>query len=95
VYNKKDISTRRKAINSHSVFIVKWNADGSVEYYKARVIINGYLQIVSIDYEELFTPITTYDSLYVVMALAINLDLLLEQLDIKIAFLNSDLIEEI
>jgi len=71
------------------------NADRSVERYKARLVIKGYSQIAGIDYEETFAPVTRYDSLRLVIALAGNLGLLLEQLDIKTAFLNGDLTEEI
>src|SRR4029077_10492600 len=77
------------------VFTVKLNSDGSVERYKARLVVKGYSQIASIDYEETFAPVTRYDSLCLIMALAVNLGLLLEQLDIKTAFLNGDLEEEI
>ena len=55
----------------------------------------SYSQIAGIDYEETFAPVTRYDFLHLIMALAVNLDLLLEQLDIKNAFLNRDLEEEI
>src|SRR5258705_8186489 len=87
VHERKDLPSGRKAINSQWVFKVKLNADGSIERYKARLVIKGYSQLASIDYEETFAPVTKYNSLCVVIALAVNLSLVLEQLDIKIAFL--------
>src|SRR5258705_3290213 len=95
VYKRKDLPSGRKAINSQWVFKVKLNADGSIERYKARLVVKGYLQLPGIDYEETFAPITRYDSLCLVITLAVNLDLVLEQLDIKTAFLNGKLKEEI
>lgn len=66
-----------------------------MEHYKARLVIKGYLQITGINYEETFTLVTRYDSLRLIIALFMNLGLLLEQLDIKTAFLNGELDEEI
>ena len=74
---------------------MKLNADGSSEHYKARLVVKGYLQLAGIDYEESFTPVIRYNSLRLIIALAINLGLVLEQLDIKTAFLNGELKEEI
>ena len=91
VYDRKDLPSGWKAINSRWVFKVKLNADGLIEYYKARLVIKGYLQLAGIDYEETFSPVTTYDSLRLIIALAVNLGLVLEQLDIKTAFFNSKL----
>ena len=48
----------RKAIGSRSVFKVKYNADGSVECYKARLVIKGYSQQSEIDYTGTFTPVS-------------------------------------
>ena len=42
----------RIAINSRWVFTGKLNAAGSVERYKARLVIKGYWQIAGIDYEK-------------------------------------------
>src|SRR5258706_3660095 len=95
VYERKDLPSGRKAINSRWVFKVKLNADGSIERYKARLVVKGYSQLAGIDYEETFAPVTRYDSLCLVIALAVNLGLVLEQLDIKTAFLNGELKEEI
>ena len=71
------------------------NANGSIEHYKARLVVKGYSQLAGIDYEETFTPVTRYDSLHLIIALAVNLGLVLKQLDIKTAFLGGELKEEI
>ena len=55
----------------------------------------GYSQLAGIDYEETFAPVTRYDSLRLINALAVNLGLVLEQLEIKTAFFNGELKEEI
>jgi len=85
----------RKPIGSRWVFKVKHNADGSVERDKARIVAKGYSQQEGLDYAQTFTPVTRYDSLHLIIDLATHLDLDMEQLDIKSAFLNTDLVEEI
>jgi len=95
VHDRQDLLQERKAVNSRWVFTVKLNTDGSIERYKARLVVKGYSQIAGIDYAKTFAPVTRYGSLRLVIALAVNLGLLLEHLDIKIAFLNGDLEEEI
>ena len=74
---------------------MKLNANGSIEHCKARLIVKSYLQIVGINYKGTFTSVIRYDSLCLIIAFLVNLGLVLEQLDIKIAFLNSELKDEI
>ena len=82
----EDLPSGRKCINAGWVYTLKLNADGSLESYKATLVAKGYAQIAGIDYNETFAPVTKYNSLRFVIALATNLGLLLEQLDIKTAF---------
>ena len=95
VHDRKDLSSGQQAINSWWVFKVKLNADGLIEHYKARLVVKGYSQLAGIDYEETFAPVIRYDSLRLIIALAVNLGLVLEQLDIKTVFVNGKLKKEI
>jgi len=95
VYDSSELPAGRKAIGSRWVFTIKVNADGSVERYKARLVCKGFSQISGIDYDETFAPVTRYDSLRLVVALAAKTNLSLHQLDIKTAFLYGELDEEI
>jgi hypothetical protein len=58
-------------------------------------VVKDYSQIHGIDYSETFAPVTRYDSLRLIIALAAQLNLSLWQADIKTAFLNGNLKEEI
>ena len=77
------------------VFIVKCKPDGSIERYKARLVTQGFTQIYGIDYQETFAPITKINSIRILISLAIHFNWPLHQLDVKNAFLNRDLEEEV
>jgi hypothetical protein len=58
-------------------------------------VAKGYTQIEGVDYNETFSPISCKDSFRIIMALAAHFDLELHQMDVKTAFLNGDLEENV
>ena len=95
VHDISHLPAERQPVGSKWVFKVKHNADGSVERCKGCIVANGYLQIEGLDYDETCAPVTGYDSLRLIIALTIHLGLDTDRLDIKSAFLNGDIVEEI
>ena len=77
------------------MFKAKTDANGNISKYKARVVVQGFNQKEGIDYEETFSPVVRLDSLRVVLTNAAKDKLKLQQFDVKTAFLNGDLEEEI
>jgi len=91
----KDLPIGRKLVSSHRVFKIKRNADRSVERFKTRIVAKGYSQVEGLDYDKTFAPVTRYDSLRLIIALALHLGLDMSQADIKSAFLDGDLNKEV
>ena len=77
------------------VYKIKRNSSGEIERYKARLVVKGYRQREGIDYEEVFAPVSKYSTVRAVLAMAATEDMEIHQLDIKTAFLNGDLEEEV
>ncbi|KAM1515934.1 hypothetical protein ACFX10_014988 [Malus domestica] len=77
------------------VFKRKIGVDGNVETYKARLVAKGYRQIEGIDYEETFSPVAMIKSIRILLAIVAYHDYEIWQMDVKTAFLNGYLEEEL
>ena len=85
----------RKAIGNRWVFRVKETKDGRIERFKARLVAKGFLQKHGIDYDETFAPVAKFTSIRVLLSLAAKYSLKIHQMDVKTAFLNGHLEEDI
>src|SRR5277367_4212948 len=85
----------RQPIGCKWVFKRKLNSDGSIARYKARLIAKGYAQQFVIDYGETYMPVAKFTSIRALIAIGASHDLEMHQMDVKTAFLNGDLNEEI
>lgn len=82
----------RRAVGSRWVFTIK---DTLPPKYKARLVAQGFSQREGIDYNETFSPVVRYDSVRVLLALAVHFDMVIHQMDVTTAFLNGKLKETI
>ncbi|KAF7576146.1 hypothetical protein PtrM4_003860 [Pyrenophora tritici-repentis] len=82
-------------VDSKWVFTVKTNLDGTVERFKARLVARGFTQAHGTDYNETFAPTVRMDTLRLFMATVAAENLECFHFDIKNAFTESHLKEEI
>ena len=77
------------------MYKLKKDGRGDLVKYKARLVVKGFGQKKCIDFDEIFSPVVQLSSIRIILGLATNQDLEIEQLDVKTAFLHGDLEEEI
>jgi len=77
-----------KPISCKWVFKRKYDENGLIEKFKARLVVRGFLQKEGIDYNQTFSPTGRLATLRAVLSIAANLDLQIHQMDVKCAFLN-------
>ena len=70
-------------------------ADGTIDKYKARLVIKSYKQKEGLDYFDTYSPVTRINSIKMVLAIVALRNLEVHQMDVKTTFLNGDLDEEI
>ena len=84
-----------KPLSSKWVFKRKRKVDGSINKYKARLVIKGYRQIEDLDYFDTYSPVTRIKSIRIALAIAAIRNLEIHQMDEKTVFLYGELDEEI
>ena len=85
----------RKALPCKWVYKYKYTYDKTSPKYKACLVAKGFKQEHGVDFDEIFSPVVKMTTLRMLLALAVNQDLELVQMDVKTAFLHGDLDEEI
>ena len=85
----------KKSIGFKWVYKIKHNANGLVSRYKARLVAKGYAQTYGIDFEETLSPVEKMAIVRAIISLTASKHWKLHQMDVKNAFLNGDLEEEV
>ncbi|KAJ3702693.1 hypothetical protein LUZ61_006398 [Rhynchospora tenuis] len=85
----------KKAIGCKWVYRIKYHSDGTIERYKARVVVLGNRQVEGIDFKKTFAPVAKMVTIQTFLAVAVAHGWELHQMDVHNAFLHGDLHEEV
>jgi hypothetical protein len=86
---------KQNVVGTKWVFRNKQDEHGVVTRIKARLVAKGYAQVAGLDFEETFAPVARLESIQILLAYAAHHSFKLFQMDMKSAFLNGPIKEEV
>ena len=95
VWTLVELPNGKAAIGTKWVFRNKKDENGVVVRNKARLVAKGYCQEEGIDYEETFAPVARLEAIRIFLAYAAHRGFIVNQMDVKSAFLNGKIKEEV
>jgi hypothetical protein len=90
-----DLPQDHRTITLKWVYKLKRNEAGEIVKHKARLVARGFMQQEGIDFDEVFAPVACMESVCLLLALAAQEGWQVHHMDVKSAFLNEDLKEEV
>ena len=88
-------SQRMRILPVKWVFNPKLGSDGAIERFKCRLVAKGFRQRPGLDYLDVYAPVTARSTVRLLLATAAHKGMYLRQLDIKTAFLNGLISEDL
>ena len=100
-FPRNDVQTLVPRLEGEHIISTKWifrnktDKEGNVICNKAHLVAQGYSQMEGVDYDESFTPVARMESIKILLALACHVKFKFYQMDVKTAFLNGFLKEDV
>ncbi|KAJ9541434.1 hypothetical protein OSB04_027940 [Centaurea solstitialis] len=95
VWELTDLPQHCRAVGRKWVFKKKIDMDGNVHTFKAKLVAKGFTQTHGIDYDETFSPVAMLKLIRILMAISAYFNYEIWQMDVKTAFLNGKLTEDV
>ena len=94
-YELTELPKGNRVLRNKWVYKLKPGDAGNPPRYKAYIVVMGFQNRKGVDFDDIFAPVIKMTSMRIVLRIATNMNLEIEQLDVKTAVLNGDLEEEI
>nr|CAE04585.2 OSJNBb0006N15.2 [Oryza sativa Japonica Group] len=100
-FERNKVWTLVEPASGHNIIGIKWvfknkqNEDGLIVRNKARLVAQGFTQVEGLDFDETFAPVARIEAIRLLLAFAASKGFKLYQMDVKSAFLNGFIQEEV
>ena len=95
VWDLVDLPAKVRPLQCKWLYKIKHSVEGQQDIYKARLVAKGFTQVPGLHYDEIFAPVVMLCSIRIILAIAAFHDYEIWQMDVKTAFLNGYLEEEL
>ena len=85
----------KRILSNRWVFKTKVNQKGEIEKFKARLVVRGHTQREGVDYEEIFAPVSRYETIRTLLAASVNEEMYVHQMDVVSAYIQGELSDEV
>lgn len=90
-----DLPPNRKPVSCKWIYKIKYDSQGNIDRYKARLVARGFTQRYGINFTETFSPVAKFDSIRTLLSIVAVDDLEMVQFDVRTGFLHGKIDEEL
>jgi hypothetical protein len=82
-------------VTSKWIYKIKHTVDGSIKKHKVRFVSRGFSQVEGVYYEDTFSLVARYTSIWMIISIIASMGWRLHEMDVKKTFLNGEIEEEV